>query len=74
MAYSGDTAWTDVLIETADNVDLFLCEGYSLAPVRWHLDLETLTRHRDQLTCRQLGYPPVRLSAGQRPEPLAGRR
>lgn len=54
VAYSGDTEWTDVLIEVADNVDLFLCEGYSLAPIRWHLDLETLTRHRDQLTCRQL--------------------
>jgi len=54
VAYSGDTEWTDALIDAADNVDLFLCEGYSLAPVRWHLDLDALTHHRDQLTCRQL--------------------
>ena len=54
VAYSGDTEWTDALIDAADNVDLFLCEGYSLAPVRWHLDLDALAHHRDQLTCRQL--------------------
>jgi len=54
VAYSGDTEWTDALIDAADNVDLFLCEGYSLTPVRWHLDLDTLAHHRDQLTCRQL--------------------
>ncbi len=53
VAYSGDTEWTDALLDAADNVDLFLCEGYSQTPVRWHLDLDTLARHRDQLTCRQ---------------------
>lgn len=54
MAYSGDTEWTDALVEAADGVDLFLCEGYSPTPVRWHLDLETLARHRHELTCRRL--------------------
>lgn len=54
VAYSGDTEWTDALIDAASNADLFLCEGYSLAPVAWHLDLDTLARHRDELTCRQL--------------------
>jgi len=54
VAYSGDTEWTDALLDAADSVDLFLCEGYGLAPVRWHLDLDTLARHRDQLTCRRL--------------------
>lgn len=54
VAYSGDTEWTDALLDAADNVDLFLCEGYSRGPVRWHLDLDTLARHRDQLTCRRL--------------------
>lgn len=54
VAYSGDTEWTDALVEAAEDVELFLCEGYSPAPVRWHLDLDTLARHRDQFTCRQL--------------------
>jgi len=54
VAYSGDTEWTDALLDAADGADLFLCEGYSASPVRWHLDLDTLARHRDRLTCRQL--------------------
>jgi ribonuclease BN (tRNA processing enzyme) len=29
LAYSGDTEWTDALVDAADGVDLFLCEGYS---------------------------------------------
>ena len=53
-AYSGDTEWTDALLDASDGVEVFLCEGYSPAPVRWHLDLETLARHRDRLTCREL--------------------
>lgn len=54
VAYSGDTEWTDALLDVADGVDVFLCEGYSPDPVRWHLDLATLGRHRDRFTCRQL--------------------
>ncbi len=54
VAYSGDTEWTEALLEAADNVELFLCEGYSPAPVRWHLDLASLARQRDRLGCRQL--------------------
>lgn len=54
MAYSGDTEWTDALLAASDEVDLFLCEGYSPTPIRWHLDLETLARHRDRFTCREL--------------------
>lgn len=54
MAYSGDTEWTDTLLEAADSVELFLCEGYSLTPVRWHLDLGSLSNHRRRLSCRRL--------------------
>ena len=54
MAYSGDTEWTDALLEAADNVELFLCEGYSPTPVRWHLDLEALSRHRHRMICHRL--------------------
>jgi ribonuclease BN (tRNA processing enzyme) len=54
LAYSGDTEWTEALLDAADDVDLFLCEGYSPTPIRWHLDLETLAQHRDRFTCRNL--------------------
>lgn len=54
LAYSGDTEWTDALLAASDNTDVFLCEGYSPTPIRWHLDLETLAQHRDRLTCRNL--------------------
>jgi ribonuclease BN (tRNA processing enzyme) len=54
FAYSGDTEWTDALLDAADSTDLFICEGYSPLPVKWHLDLDTLARHRAQLACNQL--------------------
>jgi ribonuclease BN (tRNA processing enzyme) len=54
MAYSGDTEWTDALLDAADGVEVFLCEGYSETAVRWHLDIDTLSRHRDRLTCDEL--------------------
>ena len=54
IAYPGGTEWTDALLEASDGVDVFLCEGHSPTPVRWHLDLDTLARRRDQLTCREL--------------------
>jgi ribonuclease BN (tRNA processing enzyme) len=54
LAYSGDTEWTDALLDVADGAGLFLCEGYSPRPIRWHLDLGTLAGHRTQLTCRRL--------------------
>jgi len=63
VAYSGDTEWTDALLEAADGVDLILCEGYGLSPVRWHLALDTLGRYRDQLTCRRLVLTHLSVSA-----------
>ncbi|MDL4816588.1 MBL fold metallo-hydrolase [Actinomadura opuntiae] len=54
VAYSGDTEWTEALLQAADGIDLFLCEGYSPAPIRWHLDLDTLDRHRDRFTCEHM--------------------
>lgn len=54
MAYSGDTEWTDALIDASAGADVFLCEGYSPAPVKWHLDLGSLAANRDRLTCARL--------------------
>lgn len=51
VAYSGDTEWTDALLELSSGADLFLAEGYSPRPVRWHLDLESLTANRERFDC-----------------------
>ncbi|WP_314177735.1 MBL fold metallo-hydrolase [Streptomyces winkii] len=54
IAYSGDTEWTDALVEVSDGTGLFLCEGYAPGPVRWHLDLGALEEHRHRLATRRL--------------------
>jgi ribonuclease BN (tRNA processing enzyme) len=54
LAYSGDTEWTDALLEVSDGTGLFLCEGYAPGPVRWHLDLATLQEQRQRLATRRL--------------------
>jgi ribonuclease BN (tRNA processing enzyme) len=43
ICYSGDTEWTDALIEAARGADLFVCECYMFEKVvRVHLSLSTL--------------------------------
>jgi ribonuclease BN (tRNA processing enzyme) len=55
VVYSGDTAWTDSLIQAVEGADLFICECYKRSKgVPLHLDLETLLEHRDQLRCKRL--------------------
>lgn len=54
IAYSGDTEWTDALVEVAEGTGLFLCEGYAPGPVRWHLDLATLQEQRGRLATQRL--------------------
>jgi ribonuclease BN (tRNA processing enzyme) len=55
IAYSGDTAWTDTLIELADGADLFVCEAYTTSRrVRYHLDLSTLRANLHRLRCARL--------------------
>ena len=55
IAYSGDTEWTDVLVELSSGADLFICEAYMFEkPIRYHLSYAALADHRAQLACRQL--------------------
>jgi len=43
IAYSGDTEWTDSLVEAARGADLFVCEAYTFdRKIRYHLDYRTL--------------------------------
>src|SRR5881396_1829480 len=47
VTYSGDTAWTDTLLEAARGADLFVCEAYFCGkPVPHHLDYQTLWARR----------------------------
>lgn len=55
IAYSGDTQWTDTLIELAAGADVFVCECNSWQkPIPGHLDYPTLLERRDELDCRRL--------------------
>lgn len=63
VAYSGDTEWTEQLLEVADGAQVFLCEGYTPAPVPWHLDLGTLSQERDRFSCERLILTHMSLAA-----------
>lgn len=55
IVYSGDTEWTDSLIDAARGADLFICEAYFFErKVKYHLDYLTLMAHRAELDCRRL--------------------
>jgi len=55
VGYSGDTEWTEALVEVARDADLFICEAYFFAKaVKNHLSYTTLAEHRGRLSCRRL--------------------
>jgi len=55
IAYSGDTEWTDALLEVADGADLFVCECQEYdRQVPGHLDYQTLMEKREQFGCGRL--------------------
>ena len=55
MAYSGDTEWTDRLLDVARGTDLFLCEGYVYdRAVKFHLSHETVLGHREALRTQRI--------------------
>jgi ribonuclease BN (tRNA processing enzyme) len=55
VAFSGDTAWTDALVEASAGADLFICEcTFHEHAVGAHLDFATLERERPRLSCTRL--------------------
>ena len=55
IAYSGDTAWTEVLVEVARGADLFICEAYFFdKDIKYHLNYQTLREHRQRIDCSQV--------------------
>ena len=55
VAYSGDTEWTDALIEAGRDADLFIAEAYFRdKQVQLHLDLATLESHLHEIRPKRL--------------------
>ena len=55
LAYSGDSEWTDTLIEIGRRADLFVCECYTYdRPVKSHTDFATLAEHLGKIAPRRL--------------------
>lgn len=55
VTYSGDTEWTEQLVDAAAGADLFICEcSFYDRPVKFHLDYETLIAHRSELACGRI--------------------
>ncbi len=55
ITYSGDTEWTDSLIDAAAGADLFISECYYFdRKVKFHMDYQSLVAHRDSLTCGRI--------------------
>jgi ribonuclease BN (tRNA processing enzyme) len=55
IAYSGDTEWTEALVEVAGDADLFVCECYLFdSTVNYHLSHHVLVRQRDRLRARRI--------------------
>jgi ribonuclease BN (tRNA processing enzyme) len=53
LGYSGDTEWTDALLEVSEGADLFVCEAYTVdRPLKYHLSYTSIPRAR--LRCRRL--------------------
>lgn len=55
LCYSGDTEWTDALIDAARGADLFVAEAYFWdRKVKFHLDFATLWSHREAIGAKRL--------------------
>ncbi len=55
ICYSGDTEWTDTLVEAARNADLFICECYMYETQRKsHMSLAALRPHLTRIGAKRI--------------------
>uniref|UniRef100_Q07TQ5 Beta-lactamase domain protein n=1 Tax=Rhodopseudomonas palustris (strain BisA53) TaxID=316055 RepID=Q07TQ5_RHOP5 len=55
LAYSGDTQWTDTLVDAGHDADLFISECYTYdRPVKNHLSLKTLETHLPEINPKRV--------------------
>ena len=54
FAFTGDTTWTDAIVDAGRAADLYLMECYTFdRPTAVHLDWKTLERHLDRIGARR---------------------
>ncbi len=55
IVYSGDTEWTDNLINIVREADLFIAEAYFYdKKIKFHLNYQTLMEKKDELDCKRI--------------------
>ncbi|MGH2607512.1 MAG: MBL fold metallo-hydrolase, partial [Tepidiformaceae bacterium] len=55
IAYTGDTAWTDAIVEAASGADLLIAEAlFREKEVPYHLNVATLAANRHRLRCGRI--------------------
>lgn len=54
IAYTGDTAWTDTVIDIAAGADLFICNTYSFDEESSLVTYRVLMEHRARLACKRV--------------------
>lgn len=55
IAYSGDTEWTDALVDIGRKADLFICEAYTREkPIQTHMTLAALEQHLPRIRPKRL--------------------
>ncbi|MBD3750636.1 MAG: MBL fold metallo-hydrolase [Sphingobacteriales bacterium] len=55
IAFSGDTEWTDNLIELSKAADLFICEcNFFEKRGKGHLNYKTILQHQEALECKHI--------------------
>ena len=55
ICYSGDTEWTETLVEAARNADLFICECYMYEkPRKSHMSLSALRPHLARIGAKRV--------------------
>ncbi len=55
ITYSGDTEWTEALLDAARDADLFICEAYYYEKkIKYHLDYRTILDQIPRLGCRRV--------------------
>jgi ribonuclease BN (tRNA processing enzyme) len=72
IAYTGDTAWTDALIECSAGADLLIAEAYYRdKDIRYHLRRTDLYTHRDRLTAKRIVLTHMSADMLDYPDPAA---
>ena len=55
IAYTGDTEWTEALIQSARGADLLIAEAYFYKKqIKYHLNFKTLMDHMDELNPKRM--------------------